>query len=648
MNEQLTKQPGSRMLALGNEAIARGAVEAGVQVVAAYPGTPSSEIVETLIDLAPEYGHNAQWSINEKVAFEVAAGASIVGARALASMKGAGLNWAMDPLMTLPLTGVRAGFVVVVADDPGAHYSSNEQDSRLAAQWAGIPCFEPETQQDALEMTKAAIFLSEEIELPVLLRSVTRISHSSGIIQLGEIQKSEAKIGFNKHWKIPFRWNVYGPPNLVGKHQWQMNQLAIAQQWVEGCTFNQLVKKNSKLGIVGVGLGAGYAREAMCDLGLEDKVNFLKVGVPYPFAKQKAEEILRSCNKVLVVEEGMPFYEDQLRAYAQTLGSNVQIFGRNHETPLFSSVGELTSDNVYEVVASFSGQPVKAALTDENRLIFEQVKEVVIPRSSALCAGCPHLGSYAAIEKALPQGARVVPIMNGDIGCYEQAGYGVQGQMPKASDQDSRRAKPMSVYNTLDTLYVMGSGISMAQGELAAGYSDGPIVAVCGDSTFFHATMPALMNAVWNKSNVTFIVMDNSWTAMTGHQPSPMTNKPANAGYSIESIVRGMGVEYIRVVDGYDIEGVTEAVKGAVEFDGVAVVITRRECALQVFRKSTETGHIVVTEEKCTGCKKCIILGCPAILFENGKAGIDKLMCVNCGICVQVCPEHAIVEEVLS
>jgi len=552
----------------------------------------------------------------------------------------------MDMLLTLPLTGVRGGFVVVVADDPGAHYSSNEQDSRVAAQWAGIPCFEPENQQDAKDMTKAALLLSEKIELPVILRSVTRISHSSGIMEIGEIEKSSAKIGFNKNYKIPFRWNVYGPPSLVSKHQWQMDQLENARLWVEDCQFNQLRSANSHLGVIGVGLGAGYTREALRDLALEDRINFLKVGVPYPFSLQKTKEILQSCDRVLVVEDGTSFFEEQLRAYAQNLGLPVRIVGRQFEAPLFSQVGELTTDGVYEAIASFTGTPAHAVLSPETRQEFDQVKETVIPRSSSLCAGCAHLGTYWGIEQALPQNARVVPIMNGDIGCYEQAGYGVQGQMPKATDQESRRVKPMSVYTILDSLYVMGSGISMAQGQLAAGYSDGPIVAVCGDSTFFHATMPALMNAVWNKSNVTFIIMDNSWTAMTGHQPSPMTGKPA--GYSIESIVRGMGVEFVELVDSYKIPEVTQAVKDAIAHKGVSVVISRRECALQVFSKSTESGHIIVNEEDCTGCKNCIILGCPAIVFENGKASIDKLMCVNCGICVQVCPEGAIVEEALS
>lgn len=651
MREQFLKDPGTRLLVLGNEAIARGAIEGGVQVVAAYPGTPSSEIVETLLDLKDAFGFYAEWSINEKVAFEVAAGASLVGARALAAMKGAGLNWAMDPLMTLPLTGIKGGFVIVVADDPGAHYSSNEQDSRLAAQWAGIPCLEPEHQQDAKDMTKAGFELSEQIELPVLIRSVTRISHSSGVIQFGDLQKSASPIGFNKHWKLPFRWNVYAPPGLVPKHQWQLGQLEKAQQWVENSEFNTLQTANSSLGIIATGLAAGYTREALQGLGLTGKINFLKIGTVFPMPLEKTRKILETCQKILVIEEGSPFFEAQLRAYAQKLGVSAQISGKQFEDAVLEGVGDLSTDGVYQAIAKFTGTPAQSMIVPEVEAIEAEVKELAIPRSSALCAGCPHLGTYWAIEQALPQGAKVVPIINGDIGCYEQAGYGVQGQMPKATDQASRRVKPTSVYTVLDSLYVMGSGLSMAQGQANAGYQDGPIVAVAGDSTFFHATIPALINAIWNKTKLTFVIMDNSWTAMTGHQPSPVTdgrNPANNSSITIESVVRGLGVEFVRVVDGYDIESTTQAIRQAIEFEGVAVVISRRECALQVFRKSTEPGHIVVDAEECIGCKQCVTLGCPAIVFENGKAGIDQLMCVNCGICIQVCPNDAIAEEVVA
>jgi len=644
MIESFNAKPGTRHLMLGNEAIARGAIEGGVRVAAAYPGTPSSEIMETLIATQEQFGFYAEWSINEKVAFEVAAGASVTGARALASMKGAGINVAMDMLMTLPITGVRGGMVIVIADDPGAHYSSNEQDSRMAAQWACVPCLEPENQHEAKEMTRAAFGFSEAVELPVILRSVTRISHSSGVVEFGEIKPSDMVIGFNKHWKIPFRWNVYGPPDLVSKHKWQIDQLALVRSWIGNSQFNPMQLRKSKLAIVATGLGAGYVREALHDLGITDQVNFWKVGIPYPLVPEQAQEFLQACEKVLVIEDGTSLFENQLRAFCQDRSLKVEILGKEY-SGLLPAVGELTTDLVHEVIAGFAGKPVKK--DEQLARIKDEINPLSIPRSSTLCAGCPHLGTYWGILQALPQGARIVPIINGDIGCYEQAGYGVKGQMPEATDLASKRHKPLSLYTVLDTLYVMGSGISMAQGEQRAGYADGPIVAVAGDSTFFHATLPALINAIWNKTKLTFVVMDNSWTAMTGHQPSPITGTEdcQDGKISIESVVRGLGVPLVRVVDAYDISAVTSAMKEAVEFDGVSVVISRRECALQVFRKSDEPGRVHIDQDLCTGCKQCVYLGCPAIMYKNKKASIDPILCVTCGICIQVCPENAISEE---
>jgi indolepyruvate ferredoxin oxidoreductase alpha subunit len=645
MNKQFTRQPGTRMLALGNEAMARGAIEGGVQVVTAYPGTPSTEIAETLIELQKAFHFYAEWSVNEKVAFEVGAGAALVGARALTVMKGAGLNWAMDTFMTLPLTGVRGAYVVVVADDPGAHYSSNEQDSRIAVQWAGLPCLEPESQQDALEITKAAFMLSEEVELPVVVRSVTRLSHASGIIQFGEIEESKLKVGFNKNWKYPFRWNVYGPPGVVDKHLWQLEHLKKARQWIDKTSFNPMKLNKSKLGIVATGLAAGYARESLHELGLTDNVNFWKVMSVFPMPTEQAARFLEACEQILVIEEGSAMFEMQLRAYAQENGYKTSILGKDPAGP-FRQAGELFIDTVIENVQRFAG--ISAQESQPRKEMKSEVSQLVIPRSSALCAGCPHIGSYWAIEQALPHGAKVVPIINGDIGCYEQAGYGVRGQMPAITDQDSHRFKPTSLYNILDTLYVMGSGVALAQGEQCAGYKDGPIVAVAGDSTFFHATIPAIINALWNHTKLTFIVMDNHWTAMTGQQPSPVTTQPGQAEsgeIDIEQVVHGLGVPFVRVADPYSVDDTIQAVREAIAFNGVSVVIARRECALQVSRRDREPGRVMVDTEKCTSCKLCIVLGCPAVIMEGKKASIDTLLCVNCGICVQICPVDAIFEE---
>ncbi|MHA1713557.1 MAG: indolepyruvate ferredoxin oxidoreductase subunit alpha, partial [Candidatus Ranarchaeia archaeon] len=305
--------PGKRVLLLGNEAIARGAVEAGLQVGAAYPGTPSSEIMENLAEAARELGFYAEWSTNEIVAFEVASGAAIVGARALFACKNAGLNVVMDLLMTLPYTGIRGGLVVAVADDPGAWYSSNEQDTRVAGFYAEIPVFEPPDQQNAKDMTREAFELSEQLELPVMVRSCTRLSHASGDVVLGKIRKEKNPVVFDKHWKVPYRWNVYGPPGPVAKHQWQKDRMPAMLDYSEKTRFNQYTpSKESRIGIITSGMASNYAREAIKKLGVEKDVHLMILGMPYPAPPKKIAEMLAQCDKVLCVEEGDPLIERQV------------------------------------------------------------------------------------------------------------------------------------------------------------------------------------------------------------------------------------------------------------------------------------------------------------------------------------------------
>jgi len=632
------------MLLLGNEAIARGAIEAGVRVVAAYPGTPSSEIVETLAEASSELGFYAEWSVNEKVSFELAAGAALTGVRSLAAMKGAGLNVIMDTLMTLPYGGTRGGLVVVVADDPGAHYSSNEQDSRFAALWANVPCLEPESQQEAKEMAKAAFALSERTELPVVVRTTTRLSHSTGVVELGTVEPSDMVPGFNKHWKVPYRWNVYGPPGPEFKHKWQLSRLSLVQRESEASPFNFLRRGNSPVAVIACGVGAAYAREAIRDLGLGDRVWLYKVGMVYPIPEKMSLDVLRNCEHVLVVEEGDPLMESQLRILAQVHGIDVQVMGKQFESTL-PRYGELNTALVRRALADLMGIPLGAK--EERRRIKDEVASLVIPRSSTLCAGCPHLGTYWALRRAMKLGSKHIPIVNGDIGCYEQAGYGVQGHMPEASDAPSAHYTSEVLYDFLDTLYVMGSGVSMAQGQVRAGYEDGQVVAVAGDSTFFHACMPGLLNAVWNGTKLTFIVMDNRWTAMTGHQVCPATGMDA-LGHAaktirVEEVAKAMGVEMVEVVDPYNLQEAEEAIRRALNFDGVTVVVARRECTLQVLRREREVAPPFTVTDDCVACGQCVQLGCPAITYSDDGAGIAPLLCVGCGICAQLCPTGAIV-----
>ncbi len=382
--------PGKRVLLMGNEAIARGAIEAGVGVAASYPGTPASEILETLALAAPKLGFHAEWSVNEKVAFEVAAGASITGVRALTSMKNAGLNWVMDMFMTLVYGGVRGGFVIAVGDDPDAHYSSNEQDTRFAAFYGEIPCLEPANPQEAKEMTRYAFELSERLELPVFVRSVTRICHASGDVELGKIEKPERKPVFDRHWKLPWRWNVYGPPGPVEKHRWLHEQMPQMKKLVETLPWNKLeLRGKPTFGIIASGIGASYAREAVKMLGLENKVAFLKLGTPTPLPEQLVGRMLKSVKSVLVVEEGEPLVELQVRGLAKDVNPDIKLLGKL--TGSVPPVGEINTD----IVAHALAELVKRKISEirPRVMIKGVINSLVAPRTSTRCAGCPHLGS---------------------------------------------------------------------------------------------------------------------------------------------------------------------------------------------------------------------------------------------------------------
>lgn len=637
--------PGKRVLLMGNQAIARGAIEAGIGVAASYPGTPASEILETLAMAAPKLGFHAEWSINEKVAFEVATGAAITGVRSLASMKNAGLNWIMDMFMTLVYGGVRGGLVVVVADDPDAHYSSNEQDTRIAANYAEILCLEPADAQEAKDMCKAAFELSEKLELPVLLRSVTRISHASGDVELGKIKKIERKPIFDKHWRMGWRWNVYGPPGAVEKHRWLHNQMPKIKEVVEDLPWNEMrLGKNQKVGVIASGVGASYARDAIRILGLEKRVAFLKLAAPTPIAPKLVGKFLKGVKKVLVIEEGEPLVENQVKTLAKDVAPGVKVTGKL--SGAVPPVGELNIDIAMEAISKLVGKKIPAG-PDSAR---KEVKKLVVPRSSTLCAGCGHLGSYWALKQALRKVGGNVPIVNGDIGCYEQGGYGIAGKEYKPSfSTESVRYPIEAPYETLDTNYIMGGGVGLMQGQYHAGYRDGAILAIAGDSTFFHACLPAVVNAVYNKAKGIFLVLDNSWTAMTGHQPSPCTGITATREetrvLNIEEVAKACGVEWVKRVDPYDLKATEQAIEEAIKSEKFAIVITSRLCTLQAQReKKWVPKRMIFDKDKCTGCKLCVSFGCSAVIFneKERKAGLDSILCIGCGMCAQVCPFGAI------
>lgn len=647
------KKPGLKVLLTGNEAIARGAIEAGTQVAASYPGTPASEIMETLLAVADDLGLHAEWSTNEKVAFEVAAGAAIVGCRGFCSMKNAGVNWCMDMLCTITYGGIRGGLVLVVADDPGARTSSNAQDLRFAAVSAETVCLEPSDQQEAKDMTKQALQISEKLELPVIVRSVARISHSLGDVTFGEIEKKKSTAVFNKHWKIPFRWNVYGPPSTHSKHVWLHSRMPIIKQVAEDSNFNNLELKDTEVGIIASGIAAAYVKEILNQLGVKEKVSFLKIGVSYPIPENKTAELLKHAKKVAVIEEGEPFVELQVRALAKDIAPHVEIYGKSKES-LLPLPAELNPEIVTNAVTKFLGITLEP-ISSKRQELKTKIGDLVVPRSSTFCAGCPHIGTWWAIKTALRNKkiAGEVPIINGDIGCYELAGYGLFAKKLKPSFfEQSICYKTDNPYELIDTNYIMGGGIGLSQGMHHAGYKNGRILAVAGDSTFFHACIPALINAVFNKAKLTFIIMDNSWTAMTGHQPHPGTGitgvGESTKALKIEEICKACGVDFVKTVDSYNLKETIEAVREALQHPSIAVVVSRRLCAQvwqrEMRRKRVEPELFAVDYEKCVGCKLCIQLGCPALMFdeEKKKAEIDPLLCIGCGVCPQVCAVQAI------
>lgn len=665
-------QPGLRAVLIGNEAVARGAIEAAAQVVAGYPGTPSSEVIETLSLVAKDFGMHVEWSVNEKVALDVAVGAAIVGARAMATMKNAGTNWVMDMFATVVYGGVSGGLVVYSADDPDAFYSSTEQDTRPLAKAVGVLILEPKDQQEAKDMAKAGFDYSERFELPVFLRSVTRICHSGGDVEFGEIRRSRNKVFFDRHYKLPFRWNVYGPFKYGGKvgptakHAWQLERIEEIKDFVNRSEFNWIEEGEVPLGIVASGIGYSYVKDALAKLKPDGWPWILKVGTPYPLPEEALRKLIDNVDKILVVEEGDPFVEEQLYAFMKEYSPEKPIYGKTRRQ-LVLRYGELGIAQVVNALARFLG--VEAPnIPAGRRAVKGEVAKILAPRSSALCPGCQHLGTYWGLRFALIKAIskfrgrmKGVWIVNGDIGCYEQGGYGIFAKEIEAGEaRESRRVMFNNPYEILDTNYIMGGGIGVAQGEFHAGYRDGPIVAVAGDSTFFHACMPAIANAVYNKAAITFIVLDNAWTAMTGHQPSPAsgvtaTLEPARR-FRVEDVARSLGVEHVWVVDPYNVKEVEKAILEAIETSvekGVpTLVVARRECILQVVRRLTREGKelatYVVDEGRCVGCRLCVQLGCPAVGWdrERGKAFIDPVLCVACGLCAQVCPVNAIVPSV--
>jgi indolepyruvate ferredoxin oxidoreductase alpha subunit len=622
--------PGERLFALGNEAIARGAIEAGVQVAAAYPGTPSSEILETLAGVAKELDMYVEWSTNEKVAFEVALAASICGVRAMASMKHVGVNVAHDPLMTASYIGAKGGLVLVSADDPWAWSSQNEQDNRYIALQGYIPVLEPSSVQEAKDMMADAFKLSEQFRQLFMLRSVTRIGHARSDIVLGEISRERRKGQFIKDRS----WLVSTPREARINKPLMLERFEKIKKAVNKLPYNQLkLASGAKLGIIACGLSYSYTLEAVKWLGIEDRVSILKIGTPHPLPEELVIRLLKSVGEILVVEELDPFVELHVKAVAGEHNIPVKIHGKD----LVPRIGELSTRKVTEAISKLTG--VKPPVDFVNIDKLEQETTPLLPwRPPALCAGCPHRASHYAIRIASRRVARdygkeVEPIYPGDIGCYNLAYNPPQ--------------------EAVDTTICMGGSFGIANG--LAHVMDAPIVAHLGDSTFFHAGIPPLINAVYNKANITMVILDNSATAMTGFQPHPGTGYTATGDETVllkpEDIARACGVKFVEVVDPFDLKKATETIEKAIRFPGPAVVVSRRLCTIIEQREKKKRKEEVipyrVDQDKCNiKCNACIeLLGCPAIIKQGVKTVIDSSLCTGCGVCAQVCPYKAIVAE---
>lgn len=594
---------------MGNAAIALGAVASGVNVVAGYPGTPSTEVLETIAKHRPDDVY-VEWSVNEKAAMELAAGASYSGARTLVTMKQVGLNVASDPLMSLEYIGVKGGMVILVADDPGPISSQTEQDTRHFAAFSKLPCFDPSSAQEAYEMIQEAYEYSEKYHTPVFLRPTTRVCHGYASVS---VKDSEEYIihtpeGFVKDSR---RWVIF--PRL----SYQNHQKIEARNVELSDVFSSYEKNkiypacetfaDNKKGIASGGISFTYAMETLAETGM---VRHLKISTPHPFPEKLAVQFLYGLDEVLCLEELDPVIERELTYICGKYHLPVKILGKlTHDT---ANAGENTRDSVSTYIRTFLDLPVK-----------EQPKLTDVPplpvRPPVLCAGCPHRASFYAVKKAM-QGRKT--IFCGDIGCYTLG-----------------NAMPLDM---VDTCLCMGAGLNIAQGVEKI-EPDTACFAFVGDSTFFASAITGVVNAVYNQANMTLVVLDNSTTAMTGHQPHPGTGRTVMGEIvqkiNIEQVLRGIGVHDVETVNPLDHETAVSCVKKLADKPGVKAIIFKSPC-IAVTKPDTPM-HVDISS--CIHCKKCIReLGCPAIITEDGNVSIDSSMCTGCGLCNQICPVHAI------
>ena len=571
-----------KQLMLGNAAVARGLYEAGCCVISSYPGTPSTEITEEAAKFDDIY---CEWAPNEKVAMEVAFGASLAGKRAFCGMKHVGLNVAADPLFTMSYTGVNGGMVIGVADDAGMHSSQNEQDSRRHAIAAKVPMLEPSDSAEALAFTRLAFALSEEFDTPVLLKMCTRVAHSQSLVELSDREEKQT---------VPYEKNiakyVMMPGNAIRRHPAVEERTGRLREWAETAPINRVEMGGTGLGIITSSTSYQYVKEVF-----GDSVSVLKLGMANPLPVRLIRDFAAKVDKLVVVEELDPIIEEHCR----TLG--LEVSGKD----VLPMEGEFSQN----LVAARLGGTVHSG---------KALDDAIPPRPPVMCAGCPHRGLFYTLNK------NKCTVL-GDIGCYTLGAVA-----------------PLSA---MDMTLCMGASISAIHGfnKALGTESEGRTVAVIGDSTFMHSGMTGLANIAYNQSNSTVIILDNSITGMTGHQQNPTTvynikGDPAGK-IDLEALCRAMGFNRVRVVDPYDLKATDQAVKEELAADEPSVIISRRPCALLKYVK--HKAPLKVNTDKCIGCKSCMKIGCPAISMKEGKAHVDNTLCVGCGVCEQLCPVGA-------
>jgi indolepyruvate ferredoxin oxidoreductase alpha subunit len=629
--------PKTVQLLMGNEAIARGALEAGVGVATAYPGNPSSEIIGTLAQVAKEREIYVEWSVNEKVALEIAAAASFANIRAISAMKQNGLNVALDFLANLNLTGVHSGLVLVVCDDPGGISSTNEQDSRFVAKALDLPLLEPATFQEAKDMTKWAFELSEETANICLMRSVTRISHARGNVVLGELPHQGRHARFDISRKPYASIATTTPPQF---HQRLHENLSRIGEIFERLPFNSYAgPQNPDLLVVTCGSGWFYSKEAVEILSKEDCVGILKLGTTWPLPKEFISRYMLRTKKILVVEEIDSFLETNLKELSVDLteGAAWTFYGKasGHIKPF----GEINPDVVIHAIADITRVNYVSREVDYQEKSQETIRENIPSRELQFCAGCPHRTTFWAIKDALRMDGREGFVV-GDIGCYSMA-------------------LTSTGFSQIKMVHAMGSGVGVASGlgKLNRFGFDQPVLTVCGDSTFFHAIIPALINAIHSQSDFILVVLDNAGTAMTGFQPHPGIEMNAMGDASppidIEKLCHALGVPVV-VTDAYDIKGTTQKFMDLLRVGGrPRILISRRECALIRAKKEKPLYKVHINPDNCIGetcgCERfCTrVFKCPGLIWDRNtkKAKIDEAVCSGCGVCVEICSQDAILRE---